>query len=96
MNFDKLYKSLVVSGTLLVGACATAGGAGTTGTSPAPDTDPSTTQGEAQDCRSVCTGLGDDNAVCPDPNTGAENCCWLMTQRHPCCPAPGDASTDPS
>lgn len=96
MNFEKLYKSLVVSGTLLVGACATPGSAGTAAPSPAPDAERAAGQDEALDCRSLCTGLGDDNAVCPDPTNGAENCCWLMTQRHPCCPDHGDTSTDPS
>lgn len=99
MNFDKLYKSLVMSGTLLVSSCA-APGAAVTSDAPAPAEPkpaPVTTAAEPEeplDCKSLCSGLGDDNAVCPDPSDGVENCCWLMAKKHPCCSDPGAASAD--
>jgi hypothetical protein len=99
MNFDKLYKSLVMSGTLLVSSCATPGAVGTSD-SPAPTEPKPVTQTtvaepeEPLDCKSLCSDLGDDNAVCPDPKDGVENCCWLMAKKHPCCSAPGEASAD--
>ena len=97
MNFDKLYKSLVMSGTLLVSSCATPAAVGPssspTPSEPKPANETSAAQPEEPlDCKSLCTDLGDDNAICPDPSDGAENCCWLMVQRHPCCSAPGDSS----
>ena len=91
VSFDKLYKSLVVSGALLVSSCATTGDAGKSEVAAPPEPAPMAAVAlvEAEpaiDCASVCDGEGRE-AVCPDPNNGdASNCCWLMgPEMHPCC-----------
>jgi len=99
MNFDKLYKSLVMSGTLLVSSCATPGTASTSETAPTNEPEPisETSAAEPQeplDCKSLCSDLGDENAICPDPSDGAENCCWLMVEQHPCCSAPAEPANE--
>ena len=38
------------------------------------------------DCDAVCSGGPDRDMVCPDPDQGIENCCWLMATPHECCP----------
>jgi hypothetical protein len=90
-NFDTLYKSLVVSGALLVSSCATTGHAGKSDAAapvePAPMTALAPLDAEpGVDCASVCDGEGR-GAICPDPNNGdSSNCCWLMgPEVHPCC-----------
>ncbi|MGB0592210.1 MAG: hypothetical protein ACPGU1_21205 [Myxococcota bacterium] len=90
-SFEKLYKSLVVSGAMLVSSCATTGDAGkaepTAPVEPSPVTAAAPAEAEAAlDCATLCQGEGRD-AACPDPNNGdMSNCCWLMgPEIHPCC-----------
>lgn len=84
MEFEKLFKVLVVSGSVMVGGCA----AKNAGTSPADTPGISKARTEKLDCEALCdepnNGRG---SVCPDPSSpGSQNCCWLMLERHECCP----------
>ena len=96
-QLDKLYKTLVVGGALLAGACAsdrdTRKAEATPTKEPAPVSAPAPAEPAApdQDCAAICSAETDDNKACPDPNNdGAMNCCWLMVpERHPCCPSHG-------
>ena len=74
-TFDKLYKSLVVSGAFLASSCAT--------TSQVTET-PSPSE---LDCAALCSPQTEAERFCPDPNNdGVNNCCWLMVpDKHPCC-----------
>ena len=87
MTFDKLYKSLVVGGAMLAGSCAATDGAARTVLEPvaAEATEPQADN--AQSCDAVCETLGGGEVICPDTETGATNCCWLMSKPHPCCPS---------
>tara|TARA_B100000530_G_scaffold252741_1_gene166662 strand:+ start:587 stop:871 length:285 start_codon:yes stop_codon:yes gene_type:complete len=91
VSFEKLYKSLVVSGALLVSSCATTGDAGKSEASASPEPAPVTAAAPpeaeaALNCEVVCDGQGRE-ATCPDPNNDdISNCCWLMgPELHPCC-----------
>ena len=42
---------------------------------------------DVQSCNDVCETLGGGEVICPDTETGATNCCWLMSKPHPCCPS---------
>lgn len=79
MEFSKLYSTLVLGGALLAGGCATPAGGETTGEAASADV--------ALNCSEICHGDPDSGVFCPDPVQKVENCCWLMVQRHPCCPA---------
>ena len=46
--------------------------------------EPRPTKTQQLNCEELCEGTGR-GAICPDPQTGATNCCWLMAQLHPCC-----------
>jgi hypothetical protein len=35
----------------------------------------------------VCSNMEGSEVICPDPATGGTNCCWLMSEPHPCCPS---------
>ena len=77
-TFDKLYKSLVVSGAMLAGSCAATGDLREAqATQPAADLD----------CAALCSPQTEAERFCPDPNNdGVTNCCWLMVpEQHPCC-----------
>ncbi len=37
-------------------------------------------------CEEICEGGPGREMMCPDPQLGHENCCWLMGDPHPCCP----------
>lgn len=104
LEFDNLYRTLVVGGAVLVGACATTGKtAPSTGPADVPAdaaASPDTPQeegaedltpdapveSEALACEEICEGGPGRDMVCPDPQLGFENCCWLMGDPHPCCP----------
>ena len=89
MDFDKLYKSLVVGGAMLATSCA----ATDTTTRSAPEPAPAAAQAaeapkaEADNCSEVCSNMEGSEVICPDPATGGTNCCWLMSEPHPCCPS---------
>ena len=77
-TFDKLYKSLVVSGALLASSCA-----GPAELSKVESTPPTLDL----DCAALCSPHTEAERFCPDPNNdGVNNCCWLMLpEQHPCC-----------
>ena len=116
MQFDNLYRTLVVGGAVLVSACASTSKQVSTsesGANPGPDdadgdttaTDISPDEERTEEaspeetvpeapfeineelaCEDVCSGGSGREMICPDPDIGAENCCWLMSNPHPCCP----------
>ena len=99
-RFDKLYKSLVVSGALLVGSCASTGETRKSDSQPAPEPAPVTEAAPAEaepklDCAAVCEPKTGAETFCPDPNNkGISNCCWLMVpESHPCCPPRGGSES---
>lgn len=77
-NLDKLYRSLVVSGAMLVTSC------GAPVESTRAEQRPKISE---PDCASLCTGPPGRESFCPDPNNeGVINCCWLMgPEQHACC-----------
>ena len=83
MEFEKLFKVVVLGGSVIAGGCAPK-------IPPAPDTTKAatkTTDENAVDCEKVCDGPEGRGRFCPDPNqNGSENCCWLMgPELHECC-----------
>ena len=79
MGIDKLFRVAVLGGGMLVGGCApkTSGAMADAGD----DKD------AKLDCEKVCEHYtGDRESVCPDSQTGGQNCCWLMAVDHECCP----------
>ncbi len=87
MEFEKLFKVIVLGGSVIAGGCAPKTGS----TPPAPDTTKAATKAtdkDAVDCEKVCSGPEGRERFCPDPNQdGSENCCWLMgPEQHACCP----------
>ena len=107
MNYTNLYRTLVVGGAMLTGACATSqkqvtspetdGSGGDPApsvesekedageeTREAPTPEAETEEGELA-CEEICEGGEGRERVCPDPEVGFDNCCWLMSNPHPCC-----------
>jgi hypothetical protein len=83
MTFDKLYKALVIGGAALtLGACG-----GATSTSAAKPAKAKPAKPELASCETICSGEGRE-MFCPMPK-GGNNCCWLMSPPHRCCPKPG-------
>ena len=95
MQFHKLFNTLVVSGSMLaLSACATSPkgqpdpGAGSDEGTPEPATTAETetpVETDALNCEAVCESLNGRESMCPDPLLGTINCCWLMSEQHPCC-----------
>ena len=87
MKLDKLYKVLVVGGSLLTGSC---GGGGST-TPPPPSGDMSTPIDQtyidwispAADANCTCSGSDQASCYCQSVNQGVQICCWLVND--PCC-----------
>ncbi len=99
-TFDKLYKSLVVSGALLVSSCASTGDKRKADSpppnEPAPVTEAAPAESEPKlDCAALCEPKTGPETFCPDPNNGdMSNCCWLMVpELHPCCPPRGGSGS---
>ena len=110
MDYTNLYRTLVVGGAMLTGACATSGKQAaspepaTPSDAPQPEVEtdaaqrgdetpgiespesetPETEEGELA-CEEICEGGSGRERVCPDPQVGFDNCCWLMSDPHPCC-----------
>jgi len=84
MDFETLFKVVVVGGSVLAGGCASKTASTST---QQPAVQPTDTTEVAVDCDAICTGPEGRERFCPDPsNEGIENCCWLMTRPHECCP----------
>lgn len=86
MEFERLFTALVMGGSLMAGGCGAK--------APTASERPAGTDAEAQrataDCEEICTYPAADSSArevfCPDTSMeGAENCCWLMQEVHPCC-----------
>ena len=92
INLQRLYKSLVVGGALMVGACNSTGKKQACPVEPSPPlkTQPAEKKASVEkgpDCLSICENTDSAAGIfCPDPSQDAAmNCCWLMTTQHPCC-----------
>ncbi len=98
MDFQHMFRALVVGSGLSAAGCvgkespSTNPGDAQVGTTPsAAEADegaaPVRSTGEADDgtvdCEEICDYAME--PICPDPKTGAEGCCWLMLEPHPCC-----------
>lgn len=90
MNAERLFRVLVVGGSMMVGGCGSktppAGTpeAGTTAPAEPTATTNAEATPEALDCATICQF--DSDVICPDANMdGAMGCCWLMIEPHPCC-----------
>ena len=95
MEFDKLFKVVVLGGSVIAGGCApkasptpdtVKAATKTTEESPKEDEEANKNEGTV-DCEKVCDGPEGRERTCPDPNNdGFENCCWLMGPKlHGCC-----------
>ena len=112
MDCSNLYRTLVVGGAMLTGACApkqapssetsSPSDADTTETASEPttevdeqpdagtsveepqSTEPDIDEGELA-CEEICDGPPGRGRNCPDPELDLQNCCWLMSNPHPCC-----------
>jgi hypothetical protein len=77
MDFEKLFKALVIGGSVLASSCASTSNSVTT------NENPNVTK---PDCSEICTQESGGETFCPeDGNTGPTNCCWLMLPKHECC-----------
>lgn len=85
-SMEKLFKALVIGGAMLsVSACSTTSPQKPEAKPPAPEAKAPEPAAKAPGCDEICTGPVGRDRVCPDPESGLENCCWLMARLHPCC-----------
>ena len=86
---EKLFRALVMGGAMLsLSACSTTSSNQPETQTPAPQTQPTKApdpQALPTNCDEICDGPKGRERVCPDPMIGADNCCWLMGELHPCC-----------
>jgi hypothetical protein len=76
---EKLFRALVLGGAMLsLSACSTTESNKTEEQAPPAES-------EQLNCDTICSGEKGRERFCPDPINAIENCCWLMTQLHPCC-----------
>ena len=95
MEFERLFTALVIGGSMMAGGCASKSttsdttNANTNAAQPEPTEQATAANEEEIDCAKVCdmpNGEESREMVCPDPQLGIENCCWLMSIPHECCP----------
>ena len=93
MEFERLFTALVIGGSVIAGGCASKStSSDTTNANTTVAATPAAQDAaadEAIDCAKVCDmpdGERTREMICPDPDLGADNCCWLMSNPHECCP----------
>ena len=86
IDLRKLYKTLVVGGAMLSLGCTPA--TKQTGSKEAAK-EAAKEQPAKTKCSDICRTENTGERFCPDPQTGTENCCWLMSSANqPCCDTP--------
>ena len=92
MEFKHMFRALVLSSGVSAAGCVGKNVSSTTGAAAAPaaveEAAPAAVEEAAESldgmaCEEICD-YGSE-AICPDPESGSEGCCWLMMSPHPCC-----------
>lgn len=84
MEFKHMFRALVLSSGVSAAGCVGKNVSSTTGAAAAPAAVEEAAESlDGMACEEICD-YGSE-AICPDPESGSEGCCWLMMSPHPCC-----------